>query len=62
MRFLSNVLSTLLGIFLFFIICFFGILIIAALIGNQPDVVQVKKNSVLEMDLSTIQLDYVGKN
>ena len=61
MRFLSNVLSTLLGIFLFFIICFFGILIMVALVGNKPDVVQVKDNSVIELDLKQISLDYEGK-
>ncbi|MFY8188294.1 MAG: signal peptide peptidase SppA [Flavobacterium sp.] len=61
MRFLGNVLSTVLGIFVFFFIAFFGIVIIAALIGDGEETVVVKKKSVLNLDLTGVTLDYTGK-
>ncbi|WP_338378436.1 signal peptide peptidase SppA [uncultured Flavobacterium sp.] len=61
MRFLSNVLSTIVGIFLFCFIFFFFILIIGALAGSGDRKPKLKKNSVIELDLSEISLDYNGK-
>ena len=61
MRFLGNVLATIVGIFIFCIIFFFGIIIIGAIAGNGEDTVSVKKNSVIELDLSKVSLDYAGK-
>jgi protease-4 len=61
MRFLSNVLSTIVGIFLFCFIFFFFILIIGALAGSGDGKPKLKKNSVIELDLSEITLDYNGK-
>ena len=61
MRFLGNVLATIVGLFLFLMICFFGILLIGALFGNSDETVQVKSNSVIELDLSKINNDYAGK-
>ena len=61
MRFLSNVLSTIVGIFLFCFIFFFFILIIGALAGSGDGKPKLKKNSVIELDLSEISLDYNGK-
>ena len=61
MRFLSNVLATLVGIFLFFMISFFGLIFIAALFGGEEETVVIKENSVIELDLSKVELDYAGK-
>ncbi len=60
MRFLSNVLSTIVGIFLFCFIFFFFILIIGAIAGSGDGKPELKKNSVIELDLSEITLDYNG--
>ena len=61
MRFLGNVLATIVGLFLFIMIGFFGILLIASIFGSNDDTVVVKSNSVLELDLSEIKNDYAGK-
>lgn len=61
MRFLSNVLSTIVGLFLFCFIFFFFILIIGAVAGSGEGKPELKKNSVIELDLSEISLDYNGK-
>lgn len=61
MRFLGNVLATIVGIFIFCMIFFFGIIIIGAIAGGSDDTVKVKKNSVIELDLSKVSLDYAGK-
>lgn len=60
MRFLGNVLATIVGLFLFFMILFFGFILIGVLAGGD-DVVDVKSNSVIELDLSKIKYDYAGK-
>ena len=60
MRFLSNVLSTIVGIFLFTFIFFFFIIIIGAIAGSSDEKPQLKANSVIELDLSEITLDYTG--
>ena len=60
MRFLSNVLSTIIGIFLFCFIFFFFILIIGAIAGSGDGKPELKKNSVIELDLSEITMDYNG--
>ena len=62
MRFLGNVLATIIGLFLFCMIFFFGIILIAAIAGGGNDEVSVKSNSVIELDLSQITLDYAGKS
>ena len=61
MRFLGNVLATIVGLFVFSIIAFFGLIIIGAAAGSGDDTVKVKNNSVLELDLSKVTLDYAGK-
>ena len=61
MKFLGNVLATIVGLFVFIMICFFGLLLIGALFGSGEDTVQVKNKSVIELDLSEINLDYAGK-
>ena len=61
MRFLGNVLATIVGLFVFSIIAFFGLIIIGAVAGSGEDTVSVKNNSVLELDLSKVSLDYAGK-
>ncbi len=60
MRFLGNVLATIVGLFLFFMIFFFVFILIGALAGGD-DTVEVKSNSVIELDLSQIKYDYAGK-
>ncbi|HSN47791.1 MAG TPA: signal peptide peptidase SppA, partial [Flavobacterium sp.] len=61
MRFLGNVLATVVGLFVFFMLFFFGIVIIAAIFGSDNEVVEVKKNSVIELNLEHIKNDYAGK-
>ena len=61
MRFLGNVLATIVGLFVFFMILFFGILIIGAVFSGGSDEVPVENNSVIELDLSLIKNDYAGK-
>ena len=60
MRFLGQILATIIGIFIFFMLIFFGFMIFGAIFGGS-DKVSVEKNSVLELDLSSIQMDYAGK-
>ena len=61
MRFLGNVLATIVGLFVFMMICFFGIILIGTLVGSGDETVSVKNNSVIELDLSNIKHDYAGK-
>ena len=61
MKFLGNILATVIGIFVFCMICFFGIILIAALFGGGSETVEVKRNSVIELDLSKVNNDYGGK-
>ncbi|MFM7018977.1 signal peptide peptidase SppA [Flavobacterium sp.] len=61
MKFLGNVLATIVGLFVFSMICFFGILLIGVLFSSSEDSVTVKDNSIIELDLSQIQYDYAGK-
>ena len=61
MKFLGNVLATIVGLFAFFMIFFFGIILIGALFGGGEETVTVKNNSVIELDLSEIKEDYAGK-
>ncbi len=61
MKFLGNVLATIVGLFVFSMICFFGILLIGVLFSSSEDSLTVKDNSVIELDLSQIHYDYAGK-
>lgn len=61
MRFLGNVLATIVGLFVFFMMLFFGIVLIGALFGGDGDKVKIKDNSVIELDLSEVKQDYGGK-
>ena len=61
MRFLGNVLATVVGLFVFFMLFFFGIVFIAAIFGSDTEVVEVKNNSVIELNLEHIKNDYAGK-
>lgn len=62
MRFLSNILSTIIGLFLFFMILFFGLIFLGAVFGgSNSSKVSVKDNSVIELDLSKITDDYAGQ-
>ncbi len=61
MKFLSQVAATLVGIFMFSVLAFFGLLIVGAVIGSSSHDTEVKPNSVIELDLSTVTVDYAGK-
>ncbi len=61
MKFLGNVLATIVGLFVFFMLCFFGIVIIVAIFGGDAEIVEVKNNSVIELNLEHIKNDYAGK-
>lgn len=61
MKFLGNVLATIVGMFVFFMLFFFGIVIIATIFGGDTEIVEVKNNSVIELNLEDIKNDYAGK-
>ena len=61
MRFLGNVLATIVGLFVFVLLFFFGIAIIAAVFGSSSEMVSVENNSVIELNLGDIENDYGGK-
>ena len=60
LKFLGNVFSTVIGLFVFILILFFGIVIIGSISGGDKKF-EVQENSVLELDLSNVELDYAGK-
>ena len=60
MRFLGNVLATLLGLCLFFGLLFVLLIGLGAAMGSS-DTVTVKDNSVIVLDLSKVRYDYSGK-
>ena len=51
MRFLGNVLATIVGIFIFCMVSFFGILLLGAIFGGGDETVKVDNHSVIELDL-----------
>jgi protease-4 len=61
MKFLGNVLATIVGLFVFFMLLFFGILLVGAIFSSSSEEVPVENNSVIELDLSQIKNDYAGK-
>lgn len=62
MQFLKNVLSTIVGLFLFCLIFFFLIVLIGVAVGSGgEETVAVKENSVIELDISEVKNDYAGK-
>lgn len=61
MRFLSNILSTIIGLFVFILLLFFLVLIFAGIASSGSHGVSVEKNSVIELDLSKVAHDYGGK-
>src|SRR5690606_33331270 len=60
MKFLGNVIATVIGIFVFIMLFFFGVLLIGTIFGGD-NTVSVKSDSVIELDLKNIQNDYAGK-
>ncbi len=60
MKFLGNVLATIIGLFVFMMLFFFGVIFIGALFGSD-DTVSVKSDSVIELNLKEIKDDYAGK-
>ncbi|NUY81652.1 signal peptide peptidase SppA [Flavobacterium sp. MAH-1] len=61
MKFFGNVLATVVGLFLFFMISFFMLILFSALFGGDPDAVNVQDNSVLVFDMENVSNDYGGK-
>jgi protease-4 len=61
MKFLGNVVATIVGLFVFCMLFFFGFVIIMAIAGDSEDVVEVQEGTVIELDLSNVSLDYAGK-
>jgi len=64
MKFIGNVLATIVGLFLFFGIMFIGFFILGVLIGGNPEDAKktnVKDNSVIVLDLDQITQDYNPK-
>ena len=61
MRFLGNVLATIVGLFVFLMMFFFGIILIGVLFGGETEEISVKSNSVIELNMENIQNDYAGK-
>ncbi|MEC4112893.1 signal peptide peptidase SppA [Myroides pelagicus] len=62
MRFLRNVLATIVGLFVFSFLAFFMLISIGAALGSSSEAkVTVKEKTVLELDLSKVKYDYGGK-
>lgn len=61
MRFLGNVLATIVGLFVFSFLMFLFFTLIVALVGSGKESITVKNKSVIELDLSEVQYDYAGK-
>jgi protease-4 len=61
MRFLGNVMATIIGVFVFFMLFFFGIVLLGAIFGGESEGVTVKSNSVIELNMKDICYDYAGK-
>lgn len=60
MKFLGNVLATVVGLFVFCMLCFFGMIFMAAIFGSSKTTI-VESNSVLELNLEKVTNDYAGK-
>jgi protease IV len=60
LQFLKYVLATIIGIGTFLILVFLGFTIFGAIFGGSSTPT-VEKNSVLELDLNSVSLDYTGK-
>jgi protease-4 len=60
MKFLGNVVATVIGIFVFIMLFFFGVILIGTIFGGDESV-SVKADSVIELDLKGINNDYAGK-
>jgi protease-4 len=61
MRFLGNVLATIVGLFVFLMLFFFGIILIGAIFGGDSEEISVKSDSVIELNMENIKNDYAGK-
>ncbi|KDN54421.1 signal peptide peptidase SppA [Flavobacterium seoulense] len=61
MKFLSNVIATVVGLFVFIMLFFFGIIFMAALFGGESETASLKSNSVIELNLKDVNYDYAGK-
>lgn len=61
MKFLGNILATVIGIFVFIMLTIFSVIIIGILFGGNTDKVEVKNNSVIVLDLKDVNEDYSGK-
>ncbi len=61
MRFLGNVLATVVGLFVFLMLFVFGLVFIAMIFGGESEEIAVKNNSVIELNLERIKNDYAGK-
>lgn len=61
MRFLGNVLATVVGLFVFLMLFVFGLVFIAMIFGGDSEEIVVKNNSVIELNLKHIKNDYAGK-
>ena len=61
MKFLGNVLATIVGIFVFSMLLFFGIVFLGVIFGGDEQSVEIKENSVIELNLNDVQFDYAGK-
>jgi len=64
--FFKSVMATVTGIFFFMLIVFFllflvGVIVAAVTGGNDKNVVTVKDNSVIELDITKVSNDYGGK-
>jgi protease-4 len=62
MKFLGNVLAVIVGLFVFCMMFFFIIILIGAIAGSGDDSTTVENNSVIELDLAQVTLDYGGKS
>lgn len=60
MKFLRNVIATVIGIFVFIMLFVFGVILIGTVFGGDESI-SVKSDSIIELNLKNIQNDYAGK-
>ncbi|WP_415060852.1 signal peptide peptidase SppA [Flavobacterium sp.] len=61
MKFLGNVLATIVGLFIFIMLLFFGLMIVGVIFGGDSELKEVETNSVIVLDMKNVDLDYAGK-
>ncbi|MGA9638487.1 signal peptide peptidase SppA [Flavobacterium sp.] len=61
MKFLGNVIATIVGLFIFCLLFVLGLVLVAGVFGSDSEIANVEENTVIELDLLEVEYDYAGK-